>query len=177
MTAPKFITVRRITARSYPQFLTAWVAGLSLALGLSLATGAIASSPISKTQNNLLVLAPGFSPDPQVAGVSGGDRATPDCGYVRGVDQPNHVVTLTQPFNFLQASTQAEGDITLLIETPSGRLICSDDVNGLMPEISGEAPAGTYKLWIGDYGDAAANKAGIRAGGYSYRLSLTEKQP
>jgi hypothetical protein len=171
----------RFKLKTAPQLMTARSTQqiLAVLVGLSLATGAIASSPspAPKAQDTLLVLSPSFSPDPQVTnGVSGGDRFTPNCGYVNALAQPNHVITLTQPFTFLQASVQAEGDVTLLIETPSGRLICSDDVNGLMPEISGEAPAGTYKIWVGDYGDSAANKAVGRAGGYVYRLSLTEKQ-
>jgi len=176
----KLITAKLITARSTQRFFAAWVAGFLAAwvVGLSLATGAIASSPMIKAQSNLLTLAPGFSPDPQVTtGVSGGDRVTTDCGYVDALHQPNHVITLTKTFNFLQAFVQAEGDVTLLMETPSGQLICSDDVNGLMPAISGEAPAGAYKIWVGDYGGTAVNKAVSGAGGYSYRLSLTEKRP
>ncbi|MBD3884150.1 hypothetical protein IFO70_20595 [Phormidium tenue FACHB-886] len=114
-------------------------------------------------------LAPGFSPDPQVGmGKSGGTRQT-ECGYVQAETQPNHVIILSQPFEFLKASLQAEGDVTLLIKTPDGRSICSDDVNGLMPEISGEAPAGTYRIWIGDY-------IGKPEGSYPYQLKLTEQQ-
>ncbi|HEY9644166.1 MAG TPA: hypothetical protein V6C57_26975 [Coleofasciculaceae cyanobacterium] len=154
----------------------------AIAWGLLTATAAIAAGagvPASpqvqatpKTQVNpsgSLTLAPGFSPDPQVStGVSGGSRATTNCGYVGAADAPNQVISLTQPFSFLRASVEAEGDVTLLIETPSGKLLCSDDVNGLMPEIAGEAPPGIYKIWVGDYvGNAAKN--------FRYRLTLTEK--
>lgn len=109
-------------------------------------------------------LAPGFTPDPQTGtGYSGGGRSTNDCGFVDSYDAPDHVVQLYQPFSFLRASVDAPGDVTLLIEGPDGRY-CSDDANGLMPEISGYWPAGTYSVWVGDWDQ----------GGYRYRLNLSE---
>ncbi|MEB3213275.1 MAG: hypothetical protein VKL39_18135 [Leptolyngbyaceae bacterium] len=109
-------------------------------------------------------LTPGFMPDPQIGtGYSGGGRATNDCGFVDSAGSPDHVVQLYQPFNFLRASVNASGDVTLLIEGPDGRY-CSDDANGLMPEISGYWPAGTYNVWIGDWDQ----------GGYRYQFSLSE---
>ncbi len=112
-------------------------------------------------------MAPGFTPDPQVGtGVSGGTRSTADCGYVDQADAPDHIVQLTQDFSFLRAAVEAQGDVTLLIEGPDGRF-CSDDVNGLMPEISGFWPAGTYNVWIGDF-------VGNSAGSYPYSLYLSE---
>jgi hypothetical protein len=109
-------------------------------------------------------LSPGFVPDPQVGtGASGGPRQTTDCGFVDTANAPDHVVYLYEPFNFLRAYVQSSGDVTLLIEGPDGRF-CSDDVNGLMPEISGFWPAGTYNVWIGDWDH----------GTYPYQLYLTE---
>jgi hypothetical protein len=114
-------------------------------------------------------LTPGFSPDPQVSvGMSGGSHATSDCGYVKPANAPNLILTLAAPFRFLRASVQADGDVTLLVEGPNGHRICSDDVNGLMPEISGAAAAGTYKIWIGDF-------VGNPEGSYQYQLVLREK--
>jgi hypothetical protein len=114
-----------------------------------------------------LSLEPGFTPNPEVIrGLSGGTRATPDCGYVKAADAPDYVVTLTKPFTALKASVQASGDVTMLIEGPNGR-VCSDDVNGLMPEISGSALAGTYNVWIGDY-------VGKPDSGFNYQLTLRE---
>lgn len=109
-------------------------------------------------------LAPGFMPDPQIgSGYSGGPRQTSDCGFVDTTQAPDHVVRLAQPFSFLRASVESSGDVTLLIEGPDGRF-CSDDVNGLMPEISGYWPAGTYNVWIGDWD----------RGGYRYQFHLSE---
>lgn len=109
-------------------------------------------------------LAPGFMPDPQIGnGYSGGPRQTNDCGFVDTTNAPDHVVQLYQPFNFLRATVQSQGDVTLLIEGPDGRY-CSDDANGLMPEIAGYWPAGTYNVWIGDWDQ----------NGYRYEFSLSE---
>lgn len=112
-------------------------------------------------------LAPGFTPDPQIGtGLSGGSYRTADCGFTDLPSAPDHVLTVTRPFSFLRASVEAPGDVTLLIDGPDGRY-CSDDVNGLMPEISGSWPAGTYYIWIGDF-------VGNPAGAYRYQLFLSE---
>lgn len=109
-------------------------------------------------------LAPGFMPDPQIGtGYSGGSRQTPDCGFVDAANAPDHVVYLSNNFDFLRASVQSSGDVTLLIEGPGGR-VCSDDVNGLMPEIAGAWSAGTYSVWIGDWDGSY----------YRYQFSLSE---
>jgi hypothetical protein len=114
-------------------------------------------------------LAPGFTPDPEVGtGLSGGGRSTPDCGFVDAAESPDHILTLSRPFNYLRASVEAEGDVTLLVTGPDGRY-CSDDVHGLMPEISGYWPAGTYYIWIGDF-------VGDPTGTYRYALCLTESE-
>lgn len=134
----------------------------------AMVTGLVISAPQpAKADYQSFNLAPGFMPDPQVGtGLSGGTRATNDCGFVDSANAPDHVVTLTRPFEYLRAHVQADGDVTLLIEGPDGRF-CSDDVNGLMPEISGYWPAGTYSVWIGDF-------MGDSAGTYRYQLYLTE---
>ncbi|MBD2462068.1 hypothetical protein H6G89_13520 [Oscillatoria sp. FACHB-1407] len=124
-------------------------------------------------------LAPGFRPNPVVGtGLSGGTRLV-DCytnesggrtlvrTYVDSANAPDHVVTVTRPFSNLRASVQADGDVTLLIDGPDGTY-CSDDVDGLMPSISGNWPAGTYNIWIGDF-------VGDGSGVYRYRLFLTQQ--
>lgn len=140
-------------------------AGL-LMVGLVLGATCLATSTLATSKSQSLTLSPGFAPDPFVIdGVSGGSLATPDCGYIKSAS-PDYVITLTESFEFLQAAVLASGDVTLLIETSNGRRICSDDVAGLMPQISGTAAAGTYKVWIGDYLESGT--------GYPYKLSLTQ---
>lgn len=137
----------------------AWALGAGVVLGLPQAAQAEDYAAFN--------LAPGFTPDPQVGtGLSGGTRLTDDCGYVDSADLPDHVLTLTESFEFLRARIEAPGDVTLLITGPDGRF-CSDDVNGLMPEISGSWSAGTYSVWIGDF-------VGDGAGTFRYQLMLSE---
>lgn len=140
---------------------------VALTVGL-MTTGLVAGfAPQAKADYQSFTLSPGFMPDPQVGtGLSGGPRSTPDCGWVDSANAPDHVVRLPQAFSYLRAHVQSQGDVTLLIEGPDGRF-CSDDVNGLMPEISGYWPAGTYNVWIGDF-------VGNSAGSYRYQLFLTE---
>lgn len=131
------------------------------ALSVGLTVGVVSEA---RADYQSFSLAPGFQPDPQVGtGHSGGDRVTSDCGNVDTASAPDHVVYLSTNFSFLRAAVNSPGDVTLLVEGPGGR-ICSDDVNGLMPEISGSWSAGTYNVWIGDWD-----------GGYHrYELSLSE---
>lgn len=139
----------------------------TVAVGVSLGVW-LGVAATARSDSHSLLLSPGFSPDPLVmTGISGGTQTTPDCGFIK-TGSPNLTVTLTDAFQFLQAAVTAAGDVTLLVEAPSGRRICSDDVNGLMPQISGAPPAGTYKIWIGDY-QAQPDT------GYSYQLTLTTK--
>ncbi|MCU0567247.1 MAG: hypothetical protein MUF49_11690 [Oculatellaceae cyanobacterium Prado106] len=127
----------------------------------------ICSAVQARADLKTLSLEPGFSTSPEVIqGKSGGLRETADCGFVKAADAPDAVITLTQPFTTLRASVQAAGDVTMLIEGPNGR-VCSDDVNGLMPEVTGSAPIGTYRIWIGDY-------VGQPESGFTYRLTLSE---
>ena len=105
---------------------------------------------------------PGFTPDPLTGtGQSGGDNFTNDCGYING--PPDHVLTVTEGFSYLRAHVVSQGDVSLVVSGPDGRF-CRDDVNGLLPELYGTWPAGTYRIWIGDWGQNY----------YPYTLYLTE---
>ena len=43
-------------------------------------------------------------------------------------------------------------DVTLVVNTPSGEWLCSDDANGTNPHIQVDQPqSGTYNIWIGTY--------------------------
>ncbi|MBE9180113.1 hypothetical protein IQ268_16200 [Oculatella sp. LEGE 06141] len=123
-------------------------------------------------------LSPGFQPARAVgSGVSGGSRtvvcdtrstggsSTPEM-FVDLENSPDHILTVSQPFSYLRASVEAEGDVTLLITGPDGTY-CSDDVNGVLPEISGSWMAGTYYIWVGDFDSAAGSN-------YRYQLLFSE---
>jgi len=125
-------------------------------------------------------LEPGFQPNPAIGtGLSGGTHQV-DCQpvesssqetiktYIDEANAPDHVITITAPIPHMEASVQAEGDVTLYIEGPNGTM-CSNDVNGNMPAISGEWQPGTYNVWIGDF-------VGDGHGTYRYELKLEEQQ-
>ncbi len=135
---------------------------------------AIASPPVSAqpSEYESFQLTPGFLPDPQMGrGLSGGGlaiRPFSNCSITTYINanRPDHILTVISSFDFLRASVEADGDVTLVIDGPNGRL-CSDDVNGLQPEISGSWPSGTYYIWIGDF-------EGDPSGTYQYQLFLSE---
>lgn len=138
--------------------------GLAIATTL-LATGA--AMPLASpawADYETFDLSTGFNPDPaQGTGVSGGPTET-ECGYV--AEDPDHVMTLYSDFSYLRINAEAwnGGDITLMIQRPDGEFICSDDVYGLQPEVTGyDVMAGTYYIWVGDWGESD-----------NYTLSISE---
>ena len=80
---------------------------------------------------------------------------------------PNHVVTLTENFNYLRFKVQSAGEPTLLIEGPSGTsCVQADQFSGGTIQAPGYWEKGIYRVYIGD-----------RAGNeHPYTLSLTQKQ-
>lgn len=42
-------------------------------------------------------------------------------------------------------------DTTMVAVFPDGHIACNDDTNGLNPQVSGEFPAGHYRIYIGTY--------------------------
>jgi hypothetical protein len=143
-------------------------------------------SDISLFQN--LNLSPKFTPNPQVLrGISGGTEETQKqsgtaktetgicIGFIDSV--PDHQVTLSSAFDYLQLKISSTGDTILLIKGPGG-IWCNDDqenptklntqVSDRNPEISGAWLAGTYDIWIGSY-EAKAS--------FPYLLEISQQQP
>ncbi|MCW6037577.1 hypothetical protein K4A83_15020 [Spirulina subsalsa FACHB-351] len=93
-------------------------------------------------------------------GISGGELParsvsnrpeTPTGPCVGFVDQqPDHIVTLTDYFDFLNIRVKSSGDTTLVIQGPGG-VWCNDDAFEDDPAIAGEWLAGTYQIWVGSY--------------------------
>lgn len=145
----------------YQLFVGTYSSGASAAYTLTVATqphgGAGAAIPTTPT-GDVISIAPGFSPDPQVAvGVSGGPESTSNYGATptgpcRGTiaNEPNHVFVLEQPMPYLRFSVEAQHDTTLVIRGPEG-LRCQDDSYGVNPEIAGAMPAGRYEVFVGSY--------------------------
>ena len=123
-----------------------------------------------------IAIAPRFTPrEIQLRGISGGGvetqkksgrkaTETGDCiGFVDA--EPDHKITLTKPFQFLQMQVKSSGDTILLVRGPGGSW-CSDDVSDRNPEISGDWLEGTYEIWVGSYEENTS---------FPYLLQLTEQ--
>ncbi len=123
-----------------------------------------------------IAIAPKFTPQAiQLRGISGGGvetqkksgrkvTETGDCiGFVDA--EPDHKITLTKPFRFLQMQVKSSGDTVLLVRGPGGSW-CSDDVSDRNPEISGDWLEGTYEVWVGSYEENTS---------FPYLLEVTEK--
>jgi len=133
---------------------------LGVSLGLGLVGGSIARSQAPPIFENIS-LNPGFRPDPQsLRGISGGeisarvtadriDTATGPCvGFIDR--QPDHVLTLTEFFDYLSMEVESPGDTTLVVIGPGGTW-CNDDLQGKNPAMIGRWLAGNYQIWVGSY--------------------------
>jgi hypothetical protein len=122
-----------------------------------------------------VTIAPSFTPSLKVLhGISGGtvetqktsgrvETETGGCiGFIDAV--PDHTITLTRPFKFLELRVKSSGDTIMLIRGPGGSW-CNDDVSDRNPVISGEWLPGTYEVWVGSY---EANMS------FPYLLQLSE---
>lgn len=123
-----------------------------------LGAGAMMTIPqAAKADSETFSLSPGFEPNPTVgSGQSGGDRWIEGCGYVNPEDSPDHVLKLTDNFDYLEIGIVADGDLTLFMKhLETGEVKCVDDSNEtLLPEFYAEWSAGTYHLWVGDWESA-----------------------
>ncbi|MBD2189632.1 hypothetical protein [Pseudanabaena mucicola] len=123
-----------------------------------------------------IAIAPNFVPTVvELRGISGGGTETQaksgrkvtetgECiGFIDA--EPDHKITLTQPFNYLKMQVRSSGDTVLLVRGPGGSW-CSDDVRDRNPEIAGDWLEGTYEVWIGSYEENAS---------FPYLLELSEQ--
>lgn len=120
-------------------------------------TERLGSSPFqvvdSRATFGATVVQPGFRPDPMVlTGKAGGEqeasRRKAGCAGFVG-EKPDHVLQLTGGFKFLRMIGKSTADTSLVIETPSGTILCDDDTFGHHPSIDGAMTAGVYKVWVG----------------------------
>lgn len=138
-----------------------WPLYSSLAIAsIGLGSGAIAQLPAAPIFERIAI-SPSFDPDPLILrGISGGSipaaqaAGVPETptGFCTGfVDrQPDHRVTLNQPFSYLSLQIRSLQDTMLVVRGPGGTW-CNDDQNGKNPGISGQWLAGTYEVWVGSF--------------------------
>jgi len=118
-----------------------------------------------------VTIAPGFTPDPlTVTGKSGGPTDasrlgnSPSGPCVGMIDTtPDHEMTLTSDFDYLELRVESRQDTSLVIQGPGGNR-CNDDDEGLNPGIRGAWRKGTYKIFVGS----------VDEGVHPYRLHITE---
>ncbi len=131
------------------------------ALGLALPARAQFSQFPGPSIFENAVLSLGFVPDPAVLrGISGGeqparevaDRVETPTGPCTGfVDrQPDHLLTLTEFFDYLDVQVYSPEDTTLVVRGPGGTW-CNDDIVERNPGIAGQWLPGRYEIWVGSY--------------------------
>ncbi|MGK7925838.1 MAG: hypothetical protein AB4290_11420 [Spirulina sp.] len=110
------------------------------------------------------IISPFTTPDTPntviIRGISGGEVAarnvsdrvdTPTGPCVGFVDrEPDHVVTLTGFFNFLNIQVRSSADTTIVVSGPGGTW-CNDDYQDKNPGIAGQWLEGQYQIWVGSY--------------------------
>ncbi len=124
-----------------------------------LVPGLMTSSSTPTDPMGSLNLATGFVPDPQVRSLT--VTGSIDVSTVQGADgtscrghvmqNPNHILNLNTPFNYLRIQVRSETDTTLFVQSPNGTFLCNDDTDGFNPAISGAWTPGIWRVWVGTY--------------------------
>lgn len=91
-----------------------------------------------------------------VRGRNGGDVPAQGIrgeGICRGFfrEQPNHVMFVTSPQQFMRVFAVSAADSTLVIRRPDGTVVCNDDTYNLNPSVEGGFQPGMYQIWVGTY--------------------------
>lgn len=124
--------------------------------------GLLLVAPMAHAQTyGTVLLVPGSAPQALI-GMSGGNidasqlgmTATGPCaGFIAGT--PDFAMTLAGDFPYLVVAVEGSGDATLVVQGPDG-IFCNDDAVGLHPVLAGSWLAGTYYIWVGEYGQTSA---------------------
>lgn len=111
-------------------------------------------SPPRSSNFGTVRVEPGFEPDPaRVRGTSGGPQqaATLGEGCVGSVsDIPDHRVVVASGLERIRVMVHSPGDVSLVVQAPDGTVLCSDDDDGTDPIVELEAPAGEYRIFVGE---------------------------
>lgn len=106
-------------------------------------------------------LSAGFSPDPHRVSLSaGGPTSAASCisgteGYV--ADNPDVDFYFSGSTNSLTFSVTSGADTVLIINTPGGSWLYSDDASGIDPSIRVQNPSeGLYNIWVGTHSPSNA---------------------
>ena len=118
------------------------IAFVTLTTGLLLNQSSFAETPKLEINSE-------FDQDPlELSGLSGGSVKS-NCGNIDTA--PNSIMQLTEPLPYLRLTVKSEGQPTLLINGPGGRIcVLADSYSGGKAEFSGYWQEGKYSLYIGD---------------------------
>lgn len=116
---------------------------------------------LTQSKEKLITLGNKVIPDPLIIkGETGGKHRAADLlntegtstGFCNGFvnKKPNHVLLLSNFFEFLKIEVNSNSDTSIIIEGPGG-VWCNDDFHGINPMIEGQWQPGNYKIWIGSY--------------------------
>ena len=115
-----------------------------------------------------LDLRAGFQPDPQEVQVEAGgarqaDPVGPGCGGWIDFERPDVDVNYVAGTFPLIITATSEADTTIVINDPSGRWLCNDDLQGLNPGVVFERPqSGNYNIWVGTFEQGQTRRAMVR---------------
>ncbi|SDW70492.1 hypothetical protein [Roseicitreum antarcticum] len=86
------------------------------------------------------------------------DFLSPDyCAGLIGLDAPDATVVVDAGTGAFSLYATTPGDGVIAIYTPSGRWVCNDDMQGLNPGMTFDAPeAGDYLVWVGSLYEGGA---------------------
>jgi hypothetical protein len=119
------------------------------------------NSSFAQSAPKKITLVNQVDPDPLILkGMSGGKIRATDMvntegtttGFCNGFvsNRPNHVLVLSNFFEFLKIEVASSTDTTIVVEGPGG-VWCNDDFNDTNPALEGQWQPGRYKIWIGSY--------------------------
>jgi hypothetical protein len=129
----------------------------------------------ARAQGGNVDLAPGFWPDPiGLRYYSGGNHEASRYGgncVGRIASVPDHIITVTEPLDYLRIYVESITDTTLIVEQRStGEVVCNDDADDLNPALEWEfVPVDIYHVYVGNYHE--------NDGLSEYTLYITEFAP
>lgn len=130
-----------------------------LAAGIALAPAWAAAQDVSAAPTYGEVrLSAGFEDDPYGVAVTAGgsiDASGLGAGCTGKIaNAPDFDLYYTAGSLPLTIYAYSEADTTLVVNTPSNEWFCIDDVDGVNPSITFNAPeSGLYDIWVGTYSD------------------------
>lgn len=135
------------------------LAACAAALGVCVATPALAQQSGASPTFGEVSLDAGFTPDPFRIGITAG--GTIDAAQSRGgscvgkiASSPDFNLVYSAGGSDLVIKVASQEDTTLVINSADGRWYCNDDSDGMNPAVRiRNPPSGVYEIWVGTYGD------------------------